>query len=864
MVKNTNKLYTILAGMLVFGTMMSFCCLSRAESLAQKTVPNLANNAQSNGSPKGLLADRDNDGLSDGLQRLLNEIPSNQFIDVIVTFKGPGNAHSAQQAVGPFNVKRKFNIISGFFATMTAAQAKALGRVPGVFRVEENFMVYANLDSANRDFGTQAVRTDFGLTGSDIGICVLDTGVDPNHEQLDNGKVAEFRDFIGTATNAYDDHGHGTHVCSIAAGDGIGDSNAAAYKGVAPGAMIYAGKVLDFSGSGTADEIVAGLEWCAGQSGVRIISMSLGTVESSDGRDAISQAVNEAVLQHGKTAVVAAGNSGSGTYTVGAPGAASEAITVGAAAEWSAYEGDPNYSEGVYLASFSSRGPTADNRAKPDVVAPGVSITAAAVNTGNGYVTYSGTSMATPFVSGTVALALQANPTLTPAQVKNKIVSTAKDCGPAGPDNDWGAGLLDGYALVSQVTGGSGTNYFPMLQHVEGNVLNNGEWPYSFDVSDPTVPVAVTITIEGEPVCPYGIDIYCDILGGWEWTPDLDAELWGPGGFLAASTCMVGSECANYGRQEILHIGAPAVGTYTIYVYPFDGSPNNGKGGNFTVDISTGPVGSGCDDTTDTDGDGTTNCDDGCPNDSQKTEPGICGCGTPDTDTDGEGTADCIDPCPNDPDKIDPGSCGCGTPDTDTDGDGTPDCIDGCPSDPEKIDPGICGCGVSDVDTDKDGTADCNDSCPDDPNKIEPGSCGCGTPDTDTDGDGTPDCNDPPISDCGSCFKGVCDGVCQPTKEAGTACPDCSSTPIENDCGDGACDPGEDMCSCPEDCGTPAGSETSCTDGVDNDCDYSIDCKDSDCTDNSACSTDDCLPKGALCDPNVKCCSGKCAGIKCK
>ena len=117
MVKNTNKLYTILAGMLVFGTMMSFCCLSRAESLAQKTVPNLANNAQSNGSPKGLLADRDNDGLSDGLQRLLNEIPSNQFIDVIVTFKGPGNAHSAQQAVGPFNVKRKFNIISGFFAT---------------------------------------------------------------------------------------------------------------------------------------------------------------------------------------------------------------------------------------------------------------------------------------------------------------------------------------------------------------------------------------------------------------------------------------------------------------------------------------------------------------------------------------------------------------------------------------------------------------------------------------------------------------------------------------------------------------------------------------------------------------------------
>jgi hypothetical protein len=145
---------------------------------------------------------------------------------------------------------------------------------------------------------------------------------------------------------------------------------------------------------------------------------------------------------------------------------------------------------------------------------------------------------------------------------------------------------------------------------------------------------------------------------------------------------------------------------------------------------------------TDTDGDGTNDCLDGCPLDPLKIAPGICGCGVSDVDTDGDGTADCHDGCPNDPAKIAPGICGCGVSDVDTDGDGTADCHDGCPNDPAKIAPGICGCGVSDVDTDGDGTPDCNDGCPNDPAKIAPGICGCGVSDVDTDGDGTPDCND--------------------------------------------------------------------------------------------------------------------------
>lgn len=101
-----------------------------------------------------------------------------------------------------------------------------------------------------------------------------------------------------------------------------------------------------------------------------------------------------------------------------------------------------------------------------------------------------------------------------------------------------------------------------------------------------------------------------------------------------------------------------------------------------------------------------------------------------------------VDACPDDPNKTEPGVCGCGVADTDTDNDGTPDCHDSCPNDPNKIAPGQCGCGHPDTDSDGDGVADCNDACPTDPNKIAPGACGCGTPDTDSDGDGIPNCHD--------------------------------------------------------------------------------------------------------------------------
>ena len=136
--------------------------------------------------------------------------------------------------VGGFEVRERLPLVDGFSATLTAGQARALARRPDVRRIEPVTMLHTMDDGTSRDFGvTAAVADRPGLDGSGVGICVIDTGIDPAHEQI-SPRTVTFRDFIGTATTAYDDHGHGTHVASIAAGDGGGGAQAATFAGVAP------------------------------------------------------------------------------------------------------------------------------------------------------------------------------------------------------------------------------------------------------------------------------------------------------------------------------------------------------------------------------------------------------------------------------------------------------------------------------------------------------------------------------------------------------------------------------------------------------------------------------------------------------
>ncbi|MBQ9816131.1 MAG: hypothetical protein IJM59_01510 [Proteobacteria bacterium] len=185
----------------------------------------------------------------------------------------------------------------------------------------------------------------------------------------------------------------------------------------------------------------------------------------------------------------------------------------------------------------------------------------------------------------------------------------------------------------------------------------------------------------------------------------------------------------------------------------------------------------GCDtEDTDTDGDGTPDCQDKCPADPEKTEPGECGCGAADIDGNGNGIMDCKenveDECPADPNKTKEGECGCGVPETgDTDGDTIPDCKDLCKDDPEKTEPGECGCGVPETgDTDGDTIPDCKDLCKDDPKKAEPGVCGCDEPETgDTDGDEFLDC----VDEC----------PLNPDKQKQGNC-GCNVADVEGGCGD--------------------------------------------------------------------------------
>ena len=334
------------------------------------------------------------------------------------------------------------------------------------------------------------------LTGEGVTIGVIDTGVDYTHEDLgwcfgEGCKVVGGYDFVNTFDFNYDedindcyveniegnnceqqdywfdlnkdgdyedcyaesatgnfceedndpmdDHGHGTHVAATAAGNGV-------LKGVAPGAEIYAYKVLDSYGSGYENGIIGGIERAVdpNQDGdfsdhLDIISMSLGGSGNPD--DPMSQAIDNAV-DAGVVAVIAAGNDGPNSKTIGSPGTARKAITVGAV--------DKNNQ----LASFSSRGPviwTDENGnekaiLKPDVVAPGVNICAAQWEDAwsenecldSEHTAISGTSMATPHVAGAVALLKQKNPDWSPEEIKNSLKGTAVEVIPGDVNLRWG------------------------------------------------------------------------------------------------------------------------------------------------------------------------------------------------------------------------------------------------------------------------------------------------------------------------------------------------------------------------------------------------------------------------------------------
>lgn len=349
--------------------------------------------------------------------------------------------------------------INGVFLDITKDEAVKIKDLSFVKKVHKSKKVRAFLSESAPQINADDIwvlKDDSGnrINGRGVKIAIIDTGVDYTHPDLGGCfglkcKVMGGYDFVNNDKNPLDDNGHGTHVASIAAGNGV-------VKGIAPSARIYAYKVLRHDGWGNDEDVISAIEMSMDPNNdgdtsdhLDVISMSLGGYGDPD--DTMSEAVDNAV-DAGIVVVVAAGNGGPYAKTISSPGTARGAITVGAVDK-----------SGV-LAEFSSRGPVIWKNSsgqknyliKPDVVAPGVLICAARYDSvgqyrkciDNRHIKLSGTSMATPHVAGLAALLKQKNPAFTPEEIKSVIKNSAREISDI-IFNDQGFGLVDALTAIS-------------------------------------------------------------------------------------------------------------------------------------------------------------------------------------------------------------------------------------------------------------------------------------------------------------------------------------------------------------------------------------------------------------------------------
>jgi subtilisin family serine protease len=390
-------------------------------------------------------------------------------------------------SIGATAIRADKGAMSSVWAALDAGGETTLS--PGVQRVALDGPVRVDLEHSVPQIGApQAWQA--GYTGSGTTVAVLDTGIDTTHPDLADAVVGA-RDFTGSPSGSDDRVGHGTHVASIITGSGA--ASAGRFRGVAPDTRLLVGKVLDDNGGGTESSVVAGMEWAAAQ-GADVIAMSLGgTVAPGKDTsvDVLSAAVNRLSAQSGALFVVSAGNSGPRSGSIGSPGVADAALTVGAV------DGDDA------LAEFSSRGPRAgDGAIKPDITAPGVGIVAARARNGHvgtpvddSYVAMSGTSMSTPHVAGAAAILAGMHPDWDSARLKSALMGSA-----APRDGlsvyEQGAGRVDVARAVSQ----------PVLATPASVSLGQARWPHEDDK-----PLTTVLTYQNTGASPVVLDLAVDV-----------------------------------------------------------------------------------------------------------------------------------------------------------------------------------------------------------------------------------------------------------------------------------------------------------------------------------------------------------------
>ena len=282
-----------------------------------------------------------------------------------------------------------------------------------------------------------------GLTGRNVNVCILDTGIFP-HVDFEN-RLLEFVDFTNggeTYCSCYDDSGHGTHVCGILAGSGR--ASGGKYQGIAPGAGIIAGKILDHKGKGNIDDLFASIEWVLNYKskyGIRIVNISIGISEKSDfvedmKKRTLLRNYIDRLYEADILVVTAAGNFGPAKSSLSILGESTRTICVGC------HDGNISVFNRKRCEEYSGRGPSVFSLRKPDVVAPGTEIVSCSNKNAFGYVKKSGTSMACPIVSGIGALLLERYPQLQVDGLMNRLRRGTLDLGEAWTKQ--GYGMIDG------------------------------------------------------------------------------------------------------------------------------------------------------------------------------------------------------------------------------------------------------------------------------------------------------------------------------------------------------------------------------------------------------------------------------------
>lgn len=280
----------------------------------------------------------------------------------------------------------------------------------------------------------QSILTD------NIAVAILDTGIGM-HPDFDDRLVA-FADFVEGRQDNYDDSGHGTHVAGCVGGSGL--ASGGMYRGIAPACRLCVGKVLDRNGEGSIDSMKQGLIWVMDNRvryRIRVLNISLGIGVDGE-KDRMHELVMllDEIWDQGIVVVCAAGNNGPKEGTISPLGTSRKVITVGC------HEGGYFGSRKDLCENYSGRGGRNILYRKPDVVAPGTDIVSCNVQCRGGhrsgyrnaYTRKSGTSMATPIVSGAAALYLQKFPYMNNEQVKRQMVYNARDMGDTWNKQGWG------------------------------------------------------------------------------------------------------------------------------------------------------------------------------------------------------------------------------------------------------------------------------------------------------------------------------------------------------------------------------------------------------------------------------------------